>query len=129
MLGLAFKPNTDDIRFAPAMALIGKLLQERVQIRVYDPQAMEKTRALFPSIHYCADPYELADGSDALMIVTEWDSFKELDWRRIKSLMQRPLVLDGRNLLNGDEMRAMGFEYQGVGTPIVDTRATSRRAG
>jgi UDPglucose 6-dehydrogenase len=129
VLGLAFKPNTDDIRFAPAMALIDKLLEESVRVRVYDPQAMTKTRDVFPSIHYCADPYELADGSDALMIVTEWDSFKELDWRRIRSLMGRPLILDGRNLLNSDEMRAMGFEYQGVGTPITEARGTSRRLG
>jgi UDPglucose 6-dehydrogenase len=129
VLGLAFKPNTDDIRFAPAMALIGKLLQERVQIQAYDPQAMTKTKELFPSIHYCADPYELAEGCDALMIVTEWDSFKELDWRRIKSLMQRPLILDGRNLLNGDEMRALGFEYQGVGTPTVEGWVTKSPMG
>ena len=129
VLGLAFKPNTDDIRFAPAMELIGKLLQARAQIRVYDPQAMEKTKALFPSIHYCADPYELAERSEALMIVTEWDSFKELDWRRIKSLMQRPLILDGRNLLNSDEMLAMGFEYQGVGIPIAEAWGTKTRTG
>ena len=129
VLGLAFKPNTDDIRFAPAMVLISKLLQEQVQVRVYDPQAMPKTKALFPSIHYCADPYELADGSDALMIVTEWDSFKDLDWRRIKSLMQRPLVLDGRNLLNSADMLEMGFEYQGVGVPIAEGWGTKSRTG
>ena len=90
---------------------------------------MEKTRALFPSIHYCADPYELAERSEALMIVTEWDTFKELDWRRIKSLMQRPLILDGRNLLNSDEMLAMGFEYQGVGIPIAEAWGTKTRTG
>ena len=128
ILGLAFKPNTDDIRFAPAIELIDRLLQERAQVRVYDPQAMEKTRALFPSIHYCADPYELADGAEALMIVTEWDSFKELDWRRIRSLMQRPLILDGRNLLNGDDMLAMGFEYQGVGIPVPEAGGTKTRS-
>jgi len=121
VLGLSFKPNTDDIRFAPAMELIGRLLQEHAQVRVYDPQAMAKTRELFPAIHYGADPYEVAEGSEALMIVTEWDSFKELDWPRIRDLMQRPLVLDGRNLLNGKEMVAMGFEYQGVGVPPAET--------
>lgn len=129
VLGLAFKPNTDDIRSAPAMALIGKLVQERAQIRVYDPQAMGKTRALFPSIHYCTDPYELTDGAAALMIVTEWDSFKELDWRRMKSLMQRPLILDGRNLLNGDIMLAMGFEYQGIGMSIAHSRGNKSEVG
>lgn len=115
VLGLSFKPNTDDIRFAPAMELIGRLLQEHAQVRVYDPQAMAKTRELFPAIHYGADPYEVAEGSEALMIVTEWECFRELDWPRIRNVMQRPLVLDGRNLLNGREMVAMGFEYQGVG--------------
>lgn len=129
VLGLAFKPNTDDIRFAPAMALIGRLLEERAQIRVYDPKAMEKTKTLFPSIDYCSDAYELADGSEALMIATEWDSFKELDWRRIKSVMQRPLILDGCNLLNSDEMLAMGFEYQGVGIRIAEALGTKSWAG
>ena len=99
VLGLSFKPNTDDIRFAPALDLISRLLQEHARVRVYDPEAMAKAREVFPSIEYCADPYEVADGSEALMIVTEWESFKNLDWLRVKSLMQRPLVLDGRNLL------------------------------
>ena len=129
VLGLAFKPNTDDIRFAPAMVLISKLLLEQVQVRVYDPQAMPKAKALFPSIHYCADPYELADGSDALMIATEWDSFKNLDWPRVKNLMQRPLVLDGRNLLNSADMLDMGFEYQGVGVPIAKGWGSKSRTG
>ncbi len=121
VLGLSFKPNTDDIRFAPAMELIGRLLQEHAQVRVYDPQAMAKTRELFPALHYGTDPYDVANGSEALMIVTEWDSFRDLDWLRIRNLMQRPLVLDGRNLLNGKEMAAMGFEYQGVGVPPAET--------
>jgi UDPglucose 6-dehydrogenase len=128
VLGLAFKPHTDDIRFAPAMELIGRLLQEHVRVKVYDPQGMEKTKALFPSIHYCADPYELADGAEALMIVTEWDCFRQLDWLRIKSLMQRPLIIDGRNLLPSDEMRAMGFEYQGVGIPTAEAWDMKSRA-
>jgi len=121
VLGLSFKPNTDDIRFAPAMELIGRLLQEHAQVRVYDPQAMAKTRELFPAIYYGVDPYEVAEGSEALMIVTEWESFRELDWPRIRDLMQRPLVLDGRNHLNGKEMTAMGFEYQGVGVSPAET--------
>jgi UDPglucose 6-dehydrogenase len=120
LLGLAFKPNTDDIRFAPAIELIGRLLQEHAEIRVYDPQAMARTQEVFPTIQYCADPYDVADGSEALVIVTEWSSFKELDWARIRGLMQRPLLLDGRNLLDRDEMVAMGFEYEGVGKPSVE---------
>lgn len=125
VLGLSFKPNTDDIRFAPAMELIRRLLEENAVVRVYDPQAMTKTREVFPMIQYGADPYEVADGSEALMIVTEWQSFRELDWQRIKTLMQRPLLIDGRNLLDRDQMMAMGFEYEGVGKPSSDAWAQS----
>jgi len=125
VLGLAFKPNTDDIRFAPAIELISRLRQEQAQIRVYDPQAMARTREVLPTIHYCADPYEVAEGSEALMIVTEWASFKELDWIRIRNLMLRPLVLDGRNLLNRDDMVALGFEYEGVGKPSLEFSAST----
>ncbi len=117
ILGLAFKPNTDDIRFAPAMELIRQLLQEQAQVSAYDPQAMDKTRALFPTIEYGGDPYEVADGAEALMIATEWPEFKSLDWSRISRLMQRPLILDGRNLLDCNEMERLGFEYYGVGVP------------
>jgi UDPglucose 6-dehydrogenase len=117
ILGLAFKPNTDDIRFAPAMELVRQLLQEQVQVSVYDPQAMDKTRVLYPDIHYCSDAYELAENAEALLIATEWPEFKSLDWSRISQLMQRPLILDGRNLLESAEMERMGFEYYGVGVP------------
>jgi len=79
---------------------------------------MEKTKSLFPSIRYCADPHEVAEDAEALMVVTEWDVFKNLDWHRINQLMLRPLILDGRNLLNGEQMTALGFEYQGVGKPM-----------
>jgi UDPglucose 6-dehydrogenase len=115
VLGLAFKPGTDDIRFAPSLELIGKLLEEDAELQVYDPQAMPKTKPLFPSIRYCADPYQVAEGAEALMIVTEWDEFKHLNWERIRDSMARPLILDGRNLLNGEEMVALGFEYLGIG--------------
>jgi UDPglucose 6-dehydrogenase len=115
VLGLAFKPETDDIRFAPALELIRKLLDERAEIQVYDPQAMEKTKPLFPAIRYCANPYEVAEGAEALMIVTEWDEFKNLNWERVKHSMARPLILDGRNLLNAEKMGALGFEYLGIG--------------
>lgn len=127
ILGLAFKPNTDDIRFAPAIELIGRLLAEHAEVRVYDPEAMEKTKGLLPSIHYCADAYEVAEASEALMILTEWDSFKQLDWRRISKVMLRPLVLDGRNLLDADEMRNLGFEYHGIGMPMVEAPESKSR--
>ncbi len=90
LLGLAFKPDTDDIRFAPAMDLIQRLLDEHAHVRAYDPQAMAKTAKVFPSIRYCSDPYLLADGTEALMIVTEWESFKHLDWARISNSHATP---------------------------------------
>lgn len=120
ILGLAFKPETDDIRFAPAMELIRGLIQESAQLQVYDPQAMEKTKTLFPSIRYCDTAYAAAENAEALMIATEWPLFRSLDWKLIHQSMSRPLILDGRNLLDGQEMRALGFEYQGIGKPIEE---------
>ncbi len=123
VLGLAFKPDTDDIRFAPAIELISKLLQENAQVQVFDPQAMSKTRSVLPSIRYCENAYQVAEGAEALLIATEWDEFKKLDWERIRDLMQRPLVLDGRNLLDPEQMQALGFEYQGIGIPFTEGAA------
>src|SRR2546425_901690 len=115
ILGLAFKPNTDDIRFAPSVEIIRRLLAMQAAVRVYDPLAMDKVRALFPKIAYCKDAYELATGCEAILLVTEWKEFQELDWRKIKSLMDRPLVIDGRNMLNPAELRSFGFEYISMG--------------
>lgn len=120
VLGLAFKPETDDIRFAPALDLIRGLLEEKAEVRAYDPQAMEKTKAELPSVTYCESAYEAAEGAEALVIATEWDEFKRLDWERMKQLMARPLILDGRNLLNADTMSALGFEYHGIGKAMQD---------
>ncbi len=120
VLGLAFKPGTDDIRFAPSIELIQRLRQEGAEIRAYDPQAMEKTKALLPAIHYCKNAYQVADDADAVLIVTEWPQFRDLDWRAIEKSMARPLILDSRNLLDAAQMRAMGFEYQGTGKPSED---------
>jgi len=129
ILGLAFKPGTDDIRFAPATELISRLLQEQAKLQVYDPEAMEKTKVLFPSIRYCDDPHDVADGAEALMIATEWPVFKTLDWRRIERSMSRPLILDGRNLLSGEEMTALGFEYRGVGKPTDESAHAAAHHG
>ncbi len=117
VLGLAFKPNTDDIRFAPAIEIIARLLAEGAHVRSYDPQAMEKTRAQLPAVRYCPDPYDVAKDADALMILTEWEEFRALDWARIHGSMARPLVLDGRNLLDPAQMKALGFEYHSLGRP------------
>ncbi len=117
VLGLAFKPNTDDIRFAPAIELIQRLLAEGARIRACDEQAIEKTRALFPDVFYSRDPYEAVQGADALLIVTEWEEFRQLDFKRVHDSMARALILDGRNLLDPAAMRALGFEYHSFGRP------------
>ncbi len=117
VLGLAFKANTDDIRFAPSIDLIKRLQEEGVHVSAYDPQAMDKIHTRFPELNCTADAYGAAQGADALLIVTEWQEFRDLDWKRIHQGMARPLVLDGRNLLSLEEMSALGFEYQSVGRP------------
>lgn len=117
LLGLAFKANTDDIRFAPSIELIKRLQEEGVQLNAYDPQAMEKICARFPELNCTKDAYEAIRGADAVLIVTEWEEFRSLDWRRIHASMARPLILDGRNLLSPEKMHALGFEYQSVGRP------------
>ncbi len=117
VLGLAFKPNTDDIRFAPGIELIRRFLAEGAVISAYDPAAMEKTRAIFPQISYKRNPYETAQEADALLVVTEWKEFCGLDWERIHRSMARPLVIDGRNLLEPAAMTRLGFEYHSFGRP------------
>jgi UDPglucose 6-dehydrogenase len=117
VLGLAFKPNTDDIRFAPAIDLVNQLLAEGARIRAYDPEAMERARAILPQVEYAKSAHETVQNSEALIIATEWDEFRKLDWDRVHGDMARPLVLDGRNLLSPREMRKRGFEYHCFGRP------------
>ncbi len=113
--GLAFKPHTDDIRFAPALSVIRQLLAEGVQIQAYDPEAAERTRKELPELTYCADAYEAASGADAVLLLTEWPEFRELDFARVAKNMERPLIIDGRNALSAEELAAHGFEYVGIG--------------
>ncbi|MFZ0619974.1 MAG: UDP-glucose/GDP-mannose dehydrogenase family protein [Candidatus Acidiferrales bacterium] len=117
VLGLAFKPNTDDIRFAPAMDLIARLLSEGARVRAYDPEAMDKARAVLPQIEFADSPYAASEDAEALLIATEWEQFRNLDWERIRDSMSRPLILDGRNLLSPREMKSYGFEYHSMGRP------------
>jgi UDPglucose 6-dehydrogenase len=117
VLGLAFKPNTDDIRFAPAIDLINRLIGEGARVRAYDPEAMDKARAVLPQIEYAKSAYEAAQDSEALVIATEWDEFRKLDWARVRESMARPLILDGRNLLSPCGMKKRGFEYHSFGRP------------
>ncbi len=117
VLGLAFKPETDDVRFSPPIELVKRLLGEGASIRAYDPAAIERARALLPDLNYCRDPYEVARDADALLVATDWEEFRDLDWERIRRSMARPLVLDGRNLLDPARMAQQGFEYDSFGRP------------
>src|SRR5438105_2921507 len=118
ILGLAFKAHTDDIRFAPSLEVIRRLLDEGVQIRAYDQEAMDKTAAIFPQVKFCREPLDVARDADALLILTEWPEFRQLDWTRIYDAMSRPLIVDGRNLLDPATMTELGFEYHGFGRPL-----------
>lgn len=114
--GLSFKPQTDDTRESPAVYLIEALLARGARVRAYDPKAMEAARhALGDRITYCAKSYEALEGADALVVATEWNAFREPDFARMKSLMRRPAIFDGRNLYNSQLLREMGFHYEGIG--------------
>jgi len=115
ILGLSFKPNTDDMREAASVEVFALLKQEGAMVKAYDPEAVEAARPLMPGVVMCPDPYAVAQGSDALVIVTEWDEFKQLNLKRIKSLLSYPVLLDGRNIFEPEAMKAMGFIYYGIG--------------
>ncbi len=113
--GLAFKPNTDDLRNAPALELAELLRHAGCLLRAYDPVAMERARALLPGVTLCGDAYEAASGADAVVLVTEWDEFRRLDLARVRALMRTPVLVDGRNALDPAAVRACGIVYAGVG--------------
>ncbi len=117
VLGLAFKPNTDDMRESPAIAIINKLVTDGANIRAYDPEAMDEAKHQLPDITYCKNTYDCIDGADALVIITEWDQFRALDFDRVKSLMNAPVLIDLRNIYNPKRMAAQGFRYISVGRP------------
>jgi UDPglucose 6-dehydrogenase len=116
LLGLAFKPDTDDMRDAPSLVLAGRLHGEGANVRAYDPVAEESARrVLGEATHLCASAEEALEGADGAVLVTEWPEFRDLDWGRIKGLMRHPLVVDGRNFLDRDALIEAGFTYEGVG--------------
>jgi UDPglucose 6-dehydrogenase len=119
VLGLAFKPETDDIRNAPSINVINELLSEEALLRLYDPKAMENMKNVIPDnspkIVYTKDPYEAVNGANAALIITEWDEFKMLDLRKVKEMMDNPILIDGRNLFNPEDVRSLGFEYYSIG--------------
>jgi UDPglucose 6-dehydrogenase len=115
LLGVAFKPNTDDIREATSLVLAGRLQSEGAHVRVYDPIASGRARDLLSGAKVCESATDALDGADAAVLVTEWPEFRELDWDAAKSSMRQPLVVDGRNFLDGDLLQKAGFTYEGVG--------------
>ena len=115
LLGLAFKPNTDDLREAPSLDIAKVLLAAGASVRAYDPAAIERSRLLLPDVEYLGSAYEVADGADAIVVVTEWNEFRHLDLHRVKASMRRPILVDGRNIYDPALMREIGFTYRGIG--------------
>src|SRR5215468_1057077 len=118
VLGLTFKPNTDDMREAPSIPLITALQDMGAVVRAFDPVGMEKAKALLPNVVYCDGPYSCADGSDGVVIVTEWEQFRALDFNLMKQRMACPLLVDLRNIYSSDEMEGHGFLYVGIGRKV-----------
>jgi UDPglucose 6-dehydrogenase len=115
LLGLAFKPNTDDMREAPSIEIVEMLVEAGAEVRAFDPVAMDVARPILPAVEMHEDPYTMAKGCDALMVITEWNEFKQLDLEQIKSLLKQPVLFDGRNIYDPAQMKALGFKYRGIG--------------
>jgi len=127
--GLAFKPDTDDVRFAPALSIIRRLQADGAEIRAYDPEGMERAKIEIPDITYCQDAYEAAKGADAVLLLTEWDEFRKIDWERLGGLVERSLIIDGRNALSADEVTSHGFHYVGIGGVAGTPRGVATLVG
>ncbi len=115
VLGLSFKPNTDDMRDAPSIIIINKLLQSGVKVKAYDPVARKNAIKLLQGVTFTTDSYETAKDCDALIIMTEWNEFRQLDLQKIKNIMKNPILIDGRNIYDPKEAKRLGFTYAGVG--------------
>ena len=126
ILGLSFKPNTDDMREAPAVEIIHLLENEGAKIQAYDPQASENASKELPGINLCDDPYKMAEGADALVLATEWNEFKQLDFEKIYHLMRTPVLVDGRNQWDSARLRKLGFTYFGIGQGNHVGQATNK---
>ncbi len=119
VLGLTFKPNTDDMRESPSLDIVPALLAAGAKVRAHDPEGMDEAKKLLSAVEYCPGPYEAMQGADALVIVTEWNAFRSLDLARMKSLLKSPVVVDLRNIYNPREMAAAGFRYSSIGRPAA----------
>ncbi|MCX5711939.1 MAG: UDP-glucose/GDP-mannose dehydrogenase family protein [Candidatus Omnitrophica bacterium] len=120
VLGISFKPNTDDLRSSAAVDIILALQKEGAKIRAYDPKAMPKAKNILKDVAFCADAYNAAKGSDCLLVLTGWDEFKELDLLKVKKLLKRPVILDGRNIYDPQKMGSLGFTYESVGRGSIE---------
>jgi len=125
ILGLAFKPETDDMRDSPTITLIKGLQKQGALVRAYDPQAMDNARTMFENVTFCRDAYETAEGADALVIATEWNEFRALNLERVKKLLRRPVIVDLRNVYDPQRMSSEGFRYHSVGR-AEDVRVRER---
>ncbi len=117
LLGLSFKPNTDDIRDAPSLDIIQMLITAGANVKGFDPQAMQAVKEILPELTLCKNPYEVAENADAILLATEWNEFKSLDFKKIKESMRGTVIVDGRNIWDGDMLRTLGFIYYGIGVP------------
>jgi UDPglucose 6-dehydrogenase len=129
VLGLTFKPNTDDMREAPSLVLIPDLIEAGASVRAFDPKGVEQARPLLRGAVFADDPYDCASGADALVLLTEWESFRALDLARLRGAMRRPLVVDLRNIYPPAEIRGRGFAYRSIGRSTLDGEALPEAAG
>jgi UDPglucose 6-dehydrogenase len=125
VLGLTFKPNTDDMRESPSLSILPPLVEAGATIRAFDPEGMSEARKLLPDLQYCGDAYQAIDGADALVLLTEWNEFRALDLARVKSLLRSPIVIDLRNIYQPQEMADAGFVYHSIGRTAGETQIGS----
>ena len=123
VLGLTFKPNTDDMRDSPSLSILPVLREAGATVRAFDPEGMEEAKRLMPDLDYCDDAYEAMDGADALVLITEWNEFRGLDLERVKALLRQPVVIDLRNIYKPEEMVAAGLSYHSIGRPAHEPPA------
>jgi len=126
VLGLTFKPNTDDMRSAPSLVIVPALQRAGARIVAFDPKGVAAARALLPGVIFADNAYSCIEGADALVIVTEWDVFRALDLTRVKAAMRQPIIVDLRNIYQPDEMRARGFVYECIGRNLPTAKATAQ---
>ena len=126
VLGLTFKPNTDDMRAAPSLVIVPALQEAGARVRGYDPEGLTEAKELLPGVTWCEDAYDAMAGADALVIITEWNEFRSLDWARARELLNDPILVDLRNIYRPEEMVAAGFEYTSIGRPAAKPAARPR---